>query len=155
MGEKKNPTHGVQTTCLALAYTDLYVLRQMSPEPDLFDSILLFILIKEECSCSSLSLPPLPPPCEGALCKAAINFLCGSRPVEFQGIQLLWRWSRGLSSFLAQLQPCHACSVLSLLGGDALWYGPWRLSRVLKVLIQLYLGCGGRRTATKPTVSSS
>jgi len=60
-GEKKNPAHRVQTTCLALAYTNLHVLRQMSPEPDLIDSILLFILIKEERSCSSVSLSPSTP----------------------------------------------------------------------------------------------
>lgn len=48
----------------------------MSPEPDLIDSILLFILIKEEHSCSSLSLHPLHPPHEGALCKAVIDFIC-------------------------------------------------------------------------------
>lgn len=60
-------------SCFSLYH--FHVLRQMSPEPDLTDSILLFILIKEECSCFPLSLRFLHPPHEGALCKVVINFL--------------------------------------------------------------------------------
>lgn len=70
-----NSAHRVQATCRALACTTFHVLRQMSPEADLIDSTLLFILIKEECSCSSLSLHPLRVPCADALWKVVISFI--------------------------------------------------------------------------------
>lgn len=83
----------------------------MLPEPDLIDSVLLFSLIKVDCSCSRLLAvsSPSAPTREGAV----INFMMAADPLMLE-FPIVTMMELDLSSHTAQ-----PCPVLPLEGGCA------------------------------------